>query len=603
MLQYRSAVLLAVSCALAAPAFAQTGRNVLVVANESSPGSLEIAAYYAESRGVPAEQVVRIKTQPSETIARTDFERTIQAPVAAALAAHSLQDQVLYIVLTRGVPLRIIGTSGRQGTGASVDSELSLLYRRMIGATVPPGGPIPNPYFLNDRPIGEARPFNRADYDIYLVTRLDGFSHEDAMALIERGKAQATDGGKVVLDDFPLLRDPRNTWITAAADRLKEAGLGDRLVHDATTRPVAGETDVIGYFSWGSNDPGLTVRRPEIEFAPGAIAGMFLSTDARTFAEPPAAWKPGIGAQNIHGGSNQSLIGDLIRQGASGAAGYIGEPYLDSVVRPEILFPAYLAGRNLAEAFYLATPALSWQTVIVGDPLAAPFRRPSTLTDSPQAALDPDTELPVHYSARRLPHLDDARLYGSSDAVRRWLLRAEARLARADQAGAAEALKEAVRLEPGTLQAWRILGQLHESASRHEEAVKAYERVLEIDPDDVITLNNLAYHLAVRVGKPEAGLPLATRANTLSRGNAQVEDTLGWIHHLLGNDRDALPFVARASLALPRNADVQMHAAVVFAATGRLTEAARALESAATQDPAVRERPEYQEVQKKIGGR
>lgn len=603
MLHHRTALVFALTCALAVPVFAQTGRNVLVVANEASPGSLEIAAWYAESRGVPSEQIVRIRTVTAESISRADFERTIQAPIASAIAAKSLQDQILYIVLTQGVPLRIVGTTGRQGSGASVDSELTLLYRRMVGATVAPGGPVPNPYFLKDRPISQARPFNRADYDIYLVTRLDGFTQEDAMALIERGKAQANEGARVVLDDVPLLRDPRNRWITTAAERLKETGMGDRLVHDTTTRTVTGETGVIGYFSWGSNDPGLMVRQPEITFAPGAIAAMFLSTDARTFVEPPPAWTPGTGKQNIHGGSNQSLIGDLIRQGVSGVSGNIGEPYLDSVVRPEILFPAYLAGRNLVEAFYLATPSLSWQTIVVGDPLCAPFRDASTSTELPQAALNPDTELPALFSERRIPSLDDPRLYGSSDAVRRWLLRAEARLARADQAGAVAAFEEAVRLEPGTLQAWRVLGQLHEAAGRHDEAVKAYERVLEIDPDDVITLNNLAYHLAVRAGQPEAALPLATRANTLARGNAQVEDTLGWIHHLLGNDRDALPFVARASRALPRNAEVQLHAAVVFAANGRMTDAARALENAANQDPAIRERAEFQEVEKKIGGR
>lgn len=589
--------------ALTAPAFAQSGRNVLVVANEASPESLEIAAWYAESRGVPSEQVVRIRTLTSETISRADFERTIQAPIAAAIAAKSLQDQILYIVLTRGVPLRIIGTTGRQGTGASVDSELTLLYRRMVGATVAPSGPVPNPYFLKDRPISEAKPFTRAEYDIYLVTRLDGFSQADAMALIERGKATAGEGSKVVLDDFPLLRDPRNSWIAAAAERLKDAGLGDRLVHDTTTRTVSGVSDVIGYASWGSNDPGLMVRQPDISFAPGAIATMFLSTDARTFAEPPASWKPGNTRQSIHGGSNQSLIGDLIRQGVTGVSGYVGEPYLDSVVRPEILFPAYLSGRNLAESFYLAMPSLGWQAVVVGDPLAAPFRTAATQTDPATSSLNPDTELPVHFSERRLPYLNDPKLYGSSDAVRRWLLRAESRLSRSDQAGAVEALKEAVRLEPGTLQAWRMLGQLHEAANRHEEAVAAYERVLELNPDDVITLNNLAYHLAVRAGKPDAALPLATRANLLAQGSPQIEDTLGWIHHLLGNDREAVPYLVRASRALPRNADVQLHAAVVFAAIGRLEDASKALTAAVAADPAIKERPEYQAVQRKISGR
>ena len=37
--------------------------------------------------------------------------------------------------------------------------------------------------------------------------------------------------------------------------------------------------------------------------------------------------------------------------------------------RPDLLLPAYYSGRNLAESFYLSIPALSWQNVVIGDPL------------------------------------------------------------------------------------------------------------------------------------------------------------------------------------------------------------------------------------------
>ena len=67
----------------------------------------------------------------------------------------------------------------------------------------------------------------------------------------------------------------------------------------------------------------------------------------------------------------QSLIGDLIRAEATGGAGHVAEPYLDATIRPQVLFPAYLAGFNLAEADHLAMPYLSWQTVVIGDPLRA----------------------------------------------------------------------------------------------------------------------------------------------------------------------------------------------------------------------------------------
>ncbi|MFQ6076682.1 MAG: hypothetical protein ACE5Z5_11200 [Candidatus Bathyarchaeia archaeon] len=65
------------------------------------------------------------------------------------------------------------------------------------------------------------------------------------------------------------------------------------------------------------------------------------------------------------------MIGDLIREGVTGIAGYVYEPYLDACVQPDILFPAYVSGYNLAESFYMATRYLNWQTVIVGDPLCS----------------------------------------------------------------------------------------------------------------------------------------------------------------------------------------------------------------------------------------
>jgi hypothetical protein len=161
------------------------------VANESSPDGVRIAESYMARRAVPADQLVRLATATTDEIDRALFERTIQRPIAEWLARHAAQDRILYILLTRGMPLRIRGTAGRQGTMASVDSELALLYRRLTGVTVPVNGPVANPYFAGESDTELARPFTRADHDIYLVTRLDGFSSDDALALVERGAAPA----------------------------------------------------------------------------------------------------------------------------------------------------------------------------------------------------------------------------------------------------------------------------------------------------------------------------------------------------------------------------------------------------------------------------
>ena len=49
----------------------------------------------------------------------------------------------------------------------------------------------------------------------------------------------------------------------------------------------------MGYFSWGSTDPQNRVRAVKMDFVPGAIGATFVSTDARTFKEPPADWGSG----------------------------------------------------------------------------------------------------------------------------------------------------------------------------------------------------------------------------------------------------------------------------------------------------------------------
>ena len=52
--------------------------------------------------------------------------------------------------------------------------------------------------------------------------------------------------------------------------------------------------------------------------------------------------------------------------------------------------------------------------------------------------------------------------------------------------------------------------------------------------------------------------------------------------------------------ALPRNAEVQLHAAVVLAASGRLEEAAAALKAAQQADKGIANRPEFLAVQQQL---
>jgi len=579
----------------ARPVQAQDGRNVLLVANEAAPESVDIAMRYASVRGVPEDQLLRVSTTFSAEISRIAFEREIQAPITRWLTRHAAQDRILFIVLTRGMPLRIAGTRGRAGTVASVDSELTVLYRHLTGVSQRPLGPTPNPYFAGDTTRDVATAFDRAAYDTYLVTRLDGFTAADALALIDRGATPVKDG-RILLDQpGKSVDDVRISWFGAAVKRLSEQGFAARVLHEDTSRPLMGESGVLGYYSWGSNDPSLAVRHPNLAFVPGALAATFLSTDARTLAEPPVAWKPGS-ARNVYAGSSQSLAGDLVRSGVTGVAGQVSEPYLDGAVRPDILFPAYLAGLNLAEAFYRAMPYLSWQTVVFGDPLAAPFRTAGVTLNPSVSGLDPETELPPVFAARRLAVI---RVPGASDAALKLMLRAEARVARSETEGAIEALERATALDEKLIPAWRALAGAYEQVRRYADANEAHRRVLALNPNDIPALNNLAYNLGVHENRPQEALPLAARAASLAKRDPVIDDTLGWIHHLLGDDQRALRLIEPAARARPLHATLQFHAAALFAAVGRLEDAGKALKAAVELDPSLKETTGFGELERR----
>ena len=300
------------------------------------------------------------------------YESQIERPIAEWLTTHSAQDRILYIVLAKDVPLRIAGTEGPNGTVASVDSELTLLYRKQSGFTIAAAGSLKNPYFAGDLPLANAKPFSHRLLDLYLVTRLDGYTVADVKGLIDRGVNPSQDGVILLDGRLELTTSPGNKWLMNAAAALRKSpGWNERVVLDTSVKILRDQPNVLGYYSWGSNDRTEFVRHLNLQFVPGAIGGEFVSTDARTFQEPPADWRVN---DKPFRGSHQSLIGDLIRDGITGVAGHVAEPFLNATIRPDILFPAYTSGFNLAEAFYLAMPFVSWQTVVIGDPLCAPFR-------------------------------------------------------------------------------------------------------------------------------------------------------------------------------------------------------------------------------------
>ena len=71
-------------------------------------------------------------------------------------------------------------------------------------------------------------------------------------------------------------------------------------------------------------------------------------------------------------------------------------------------------------------------------------------------------------------------------------------------------------------------------AELYGDAAEAYERVLELTPNNVFVMNNYAYLLADYLGRPEDALAFAKTAVERNPQNIDLLDTLGWVYFKLG---------------------------------------------------------------------
>ena len=65
----------------------------------------------------------------------------------------------------------------------------------------------------------------------------------------------------------------------------------------------------------------------------------------------------------------------MLQDGIAATIGPVSEPYVQAFPVPEMFFGLLVnSPLTLAECYFLSTPYLSWQMVLVGDPLYRPFK-------------------------------------------------------------------------------------------------------------------------------------------------------------------------------------------------------------------------------------
>lgn len=385
---------------VAGPAQALGVEEVLVVANQRMVGSEALARYYMTKRQIPENNLLRLSLTINETMPREEFDAVLKKEISRAIERRK-PARTEVVVLMQGVPLKVEapqptwqeaeelrrlrkeevkiakGQTTDSGTlsnikkdlqgriaailkhdqRASVDSELALVKRK---ESYPLSGWLENPFFLGFD--GQQLAITRDE--VMLVCRLDG--------------PDATTVRRIIDDSLEA----------------EKSGLQGRAYFDARWPRPAENVRLSGYQRYdlslhraaevaAQRLPTILDNREEL-FSGGACPDGALYSGWYSLGRYVEAFSWNRGAIAYHIASSEcTTLRDqsssvwcvqLLANGVAATIGPVHEPYIQAFPLPELFFGLLLQGNlSIGEAYLLSLPFVSWQMVLVGDPLYRPF--------------------------------------------------------------------------------------------------------------------------------------------------------------------------------------------------------------------------------------
>ena len=492
------------------------GDEVVVIYNTRLRESRAVAEYYAQKRQVPAKQIFGFALTTDERMTRDEFRDSLQLPLARRLEDAGLwqfgsvtkimtngqapvverrivASKIRYAVLCYGVPIGIAPIPAPNEPGkeiphsellrdeAAVDSELAWLPLVEMGVSL--AGPLQN-WVYGATNTASLNPTN----GVLLVTRLDGPNANIARGLVDKALAAEHDGlwGRAYFDARGLSKSDTgyylgDEWILGAAELCRELGFETTVDQNPATFPADFPMSQIAiYCGWYDANVSGPFALPKVEFMPGAFAYHLHSFSAATIRSTNSCW-----------------VGPLLAKGATCTMGCVNEPYLTGTPNVAVFLARLAAGGfTFGEAAWTAQPVLSWQTIVVGDPLYRPFgMSPRRLHEELVHRHSPLIE----WSYLRLLNLDLARgmrvapvanYLENLDATTNSAVLTE-KLADLYQnqgkpSSAIETYQRSLTLDPSPEQRIRVrltLGEKLLAQNREAEAVENYRQLLKESPD------------------------------------------------------------------------------------------------------------------------
>jgi uncharacterized protein (TIGR03790 family) len=352
-------ILLFLSLTLVLPGFAQTSTDysdVAVIVNDNHTESQAIGLYFRQARNIPAINIIHISAPVTEIIDSTEFE-IIRAQIAEYLELNDLVDSINYLVTTKGVPMRVERTfcsyfpQNAPMNCTTVESELALLFSADSAQISYPGS-VTNPYF------DENAPFAHAAYGTYLVTRLDGYTYEDVVSLIDRSGPNTSVNPNSAQHAFDIVNAqtaPDSMYFAQLCEESIQWLQSDGWItnfHPALTQ-LNYQQQIVDLVRYDYHENGSTPAT--LGFTPGSFAEI-LNTDWKF------SFDPAVTQESNH-------LPSYIAAGLTGGHTYAYAIYFSQIMKHENFVERYFSGNyNLAEAAYASIVGLSSVNLVLGDP-------------------------------------------------------------------------------------------------------------------------------------------------------------------------------------------------------------------------------------------
>ena len=100
--------------------------------------------------------------------------------------------------------------------------------------------------------------------------------------------------------------------------------------------------------------------------------------------------------------------------------------------------------------------------------------------------------------------------------------------------------QQSIKDHPREIAFYILAGEMYESQSSWDQAKGMYQKALEIQPDNPLASNNLAYVMLQQGGNVDVAMAMAQTARRGMPDSSNAADTLGWAYFQKGVYRSAI---------------------------------------------------------------